>query len=150
MKNKRMNYWIPKWMINTIERRMCLKCKNPIKSTDVIAVGIRELESGKSSLYSEHECSKCSHRSIILHDKEKTGTLQEMCFTLLDSIKIKKKMETALRLTEKIKGDMSDKSVKKFLKFLKEVPTHDAFLKHIGSSLDTHFDSDGKNDNSNS
>ncbi len=142
MTDKRLNYWIPKWMSDVINRRVCSKCKKKARSIDVIAIGIRELNTGKSCLYSEHQCSKCSHRSLTLfdkNDKRKTGTLQEMCFTLLESIKNKKRIETARQLTEKMQNDMSDQNVNKFLKFLRNVPTHDEFLRHIGSTLDCGF-----------
>ena len=57
-------------------------------------------------------------------------------------------METARRLTEKIKDDMDDQNVDKFLEFLREVPTHDEFLKHIGCSIDETPDTTDENPDS--
>ena len=134
MLDKKFHYWLPSWMKIVIRKRKCSKCNYPINDQDIIAVGIRELQGRKQScLFTEHQCSQCLHRSITTFGKEKIGTIQGMCFTLLDSIERKKKLEKAHRITEKFKDEMSDKNVNDFLKFLYNVESHDEFLKKIGS-----------------
>lgn len=132
MKEQPIHYWIPAWMKTVIKQRTCSKCNYAVSTKDVIAVGIREIRTKKSCLFAEHQCSKCNHRSITTFGREKIGSLQDLCFVLLESIRTIKKLEKAKKLTEKIQNDMSDKKIGEFLEFIRNVPTHDEFLKHIG------------------
>lgn len=127
-------YNVPSWMIRYISGERCSECGTPVSKKNIIAIGIRQHQN-QATPYIEHECSKCKFRAITSFGGHKKGTLQELCYMLLEELQNKNKIRVAIE-TEGIrkKTKMTDKEVSDFLKRLDKATTYDELLKEIGAT----------------
>lgn len=134
--DKKLDYWLPSWILSIINKKKCSKCSNSINSSNIIAVGIREATANQKVFFTEQQCNKCKNRSVTVFNKEKAKTLKDLCFSLLESIKRKRQSEISVDLSQqKIKGEIKQEKVEEFLDFLQKVESHDEFMRRIGCPL---------------
>lgn len=136
-----MYHCLPDWAQRSVRNRKCTRCSKLYKKSDVVAVGIRSLDTDRSkmepTLYVEHLCSNCDYRAITTVIKENTGTLEGLCFSILENIKHKRLLENSKKFGKRKKenpGPITDAEVKKFLKSMNDSSTHADFLKIIKAS----------------
>lgn len=134
MRDKSLSEWIPRWILEIIEKSSCLKCSNKIHKSDIIAIGVRNTK-GDNLFYTEYVCPVCENRAIHTFQlKNKPTTLEELCFQLLKSIQEKKITNSLMSLNEgsevKNKESINDEEVKKFKEFQKTA-NFEEFLKAI-------------------
>lgn len=128
-------YWLPDWVQNGLNKRHCSQCKTQYSKQDIVAVGIRQVNKPyECAIYIEHICSSCEYRALTTFGKEKEDSLEKMCCGILESIKKKKLVEKSRLLRKRKEGNITDREVKEFLKFIKNA-SHEDFLKEIGISF---------------
>ena len=123
---------MPHWMFSGLKNRFCAKCGEHAQKQDIIGVGIRE-SGDRSILYIEHKCSKCDYREITTMPKRK-GTIEELCYVMLEGINQKKVSERSKLFHDKQKisrSKISKSEVDDLLKFMNASRTHEEFLKYI-------------------
>lgn len=132
---KPFHYWLPDWIQSGFNKRSCSQCKTRYSRQDIVAVGIRQLNSPhECAMYVEHVCPSCGYRALTTFGKEKEDSLEGMCCSILENIKRKKLVEKSRLLRKRKEGNITDREVNKFLKFIKYA-SHEDFLKEIGVSL---------------
>ena len=122
---------ISPWMLKSINNKYCSKCQESIIKENIIGIGIREFKN-KLVIFLEHLC-KCGYKEVTPVIK-KNMTIEEMCYSLLEESQNRKAIHISQHLelpTEKM-TPISQKEADEFIKFLKDVPNHDLFMKHIG------------------
>lgn len=132
---KPFHYWLPDWVQNAVKKRSCSQCKTKYSKEDIIAVGVRQINSYECAMYVEHVCPSCGYRALTTFGKEKEDSLEGMCCGILESIKKKKLVEKSRLLRKRQEGTITDREVSKFLKFMKEADNHSDFCEEIGSPL---------------
>ncbi len=133
MQGKRLFYWVPNWISNVLKEKGCDKCSNNIRKQDIIAIGIREV-GNKTALYVEHICSKCGFREITSLAGSKKGTLEEMCYILLEEIQYKRSTDKARELEKsQYHSKITKKEMEDFAKFMNSPYNHEDFMKFIGA-----------------
>ena len=139
MAKKSFHYWLPEWVQNSLNHKICGKCSKKYSNKDIVAIGIRESESEENnycSFYVEHKCSSCDYRSLITLNKQKEVSLENMCFTILEGIRKRKLTEKSRAIKKNTnQNPISDKEMKNFIKFVNNTKTHEEFLKGIGVLL---------------
>jgi len=149
MKNKPVYHYAPAWMIEELKGRQCDKCSQSITKENIIAIGIRDNNANKT-IYMEHQCPKCKYREMTNCGGDKRGTLEELCYALLEELQLRKRAEKAklARKNARInKQGMSkpwtNKEVEEFKKFIGKCDSHDQFLEYIRAPR---CKKDGKNE----
>ena len=131
---KPFHHWLPDWVQNGLKKRSCSQCQTKYSTQDIVAVGIRQVNNPhECAMYVEHICPSCGYRALTTFGKEKEDSLEGMCCGILESIKRKKLTEKSRLLRKRKEGNMTDKEVSNFLKFVQDA-SHDDFLKEIGVS----------------
>ncbi len=133
MSNNSFYEWLPKWAYSSLQERSCSQCNKNYTKNDIVAIGLRTTEDNSYAMYVEHQCSKCKFRALTILGKQKEDTLEKLCYIILESIKTKKITHKS-KLTHKHKKNnpMTDKEVRKFIKFMNSNQTHADFCKEIG------------------
>ncbi len=132
---KPFHYWLPDWTQRSLDKRICSQCKTQYSKQDIVAIGVRQIKKPhECSMYVEHMCPLCGYRALTTFGKEKEDNLERMCCVILESIKKKKLAEKSRLLRKNKEGNITDKEVTRFLKFIKDA-SHEDFCKEIGVSL---------------
>jgi len=140
---KPLHFQIPHWIIKgSINNKLCANCNNKIKREHVIAMGIRT-SGNDATLFLEYQCQKCKYREIITitSDTNKSMTIEDLCFLLLDSIQKQKETQSALSCNKKKKksgGKITDKEVSQFLEFMNRSEHYEDLLKHLRINTNNH------------
>lgn len=133
MRKNSISYWTPDWVLTAIYNRLCSECNSKFTKSDIVAVGMREVNSGVA-MYVEHLCKSCGYRAITTLGRQKEESLEEMCYTLLEGIKRKKIAHRVKELRKKQEGKMTDKEVKSMINFIQKAETHEEFLDKMGET----------------
>lgn len=125
---------VPSWMIRYLAHAKCSKCENQIRKADLTAIGIRG-QDGKSVPYVEYQCSKCDHRAMKSFGGHCKGTIEEICYMLLEEVQNKKRIHQARNHERKgqTSGLMTDDEVKEFLDSMSKYETYAELLEEIGA-----------------
>jgi len=123
---------IPAWMTAAVAKKNCSQCHHRLKQEDIIAIGVRELAKGKSTLYCEHLCPSCEYRSMTSFGGQKQTSVEDICYLLLEEILRKKSAKKCVERKAK-ETTLRASEVDEFIDFVKNVKTHDEFMKAIGS-----------------
>lgn len=120
-------------MLNEMSNKHCSKCDTKVTKKDIIAVGVRQNKVNSKTLYMEHCCPKCQYREMTACSSKKTGSLEEMCYVLLNSIQQKKKFSipNKLEYNKNTNIPWTDKEISDFHTFINGCENHSDFLKHI-------------------
>jgi len=138
MQNKPIYHYVPHWMSSELKNRFCTKCGKHIQKQNIIGIGIRNSEN-KSILYIEHKCPKCNYREITIAPK-KNGTIEELCYIILDGVNQRKTLERSKIFYDKQKitqDKISKTEVDDLVKFMNSSKTYDEFLKYIKADKNT-------------
>ena len=141
-----MDLWnyMPKWMLNILESKSCSKCDHPISKTNVIAVGIRQVDGSedKTTLYSEHCCSSCRKRFITSFAREYQESVEDICYMLIENMQKQRSLKKSQGLSNNVhNGEISDKEVKDLKKFMSSTDSHQEFMRFIaGPEIIGNFD----------
>lgn len=130
MSDDKIYQCVPQWIVAELRNRFCKGCGQGVDKKDVIAIGVRET-SKKNSIFVEHACSNCKKREITSFYK---STLEDLCYTILDSIQQRRDMNKAKEIESKESSQtsqISDEEVKNFIDFINQSESHEEFMKHI-------------------
>jgi hypothetical protein len=124
---------LPDWICSLVERKSCNNCQSGCKKAGIIAAGIRQSDA-THSMFVEHKCVTCEHRTIINLGKD--SSLEDLCVAMLEEMRKKKATERSkfLRAPHNQKP-MTDKEVKLFLKKMNKSESFEDFMKDIGSTV---------------
>jgi DNA-directed RNA polymerase subunit RPC12/RpoP len=125
---------VPSWIIKYLNYTQCNKCSQKIKKQDIVAIGIRGVDN-ETTLYIEHKCPNCSHRAMKSFGSHIKGTLEELCYLLLEEGQNKRRIQQAyVNETKKInRTQMTENEIKTFLDNLNKCETYMDLLKEIGA-----------------
>lgn len=135
MKQKPFHYWMPNWVLSSVDNKNCTECFYNFKKDNIISIGIRK-HKGNRNMFIEHKCSNCGKKSIILVGGNDENSIENMCYVLLDSIKTKKITEKSSGLTKKLKGSLTKQEANKMIDFIRKSKTHNDLLREMGIHLD--------------
>lgn len=125
---------IPNWIVKDLHGSHCSKCDHMITKDDISAIGVRKSDN-QATPFIEYTCPNCDNRVSRAFNKEKMGTVEELCYTLLDEIR-HKKTSRATNTRNKVnnnQGPITDKEVASFKKKLKNSKNHNDFMKSMGA-----------------
>jgi len=141
---KPLNCHLPKWAVDIVESTSCIHCKRKAARNDIVAIGIREINSKSKncSLYVEHQCLKCGKRKITSFGGHVSASLEDLCYILLERTHKNRQLEASARrskikksrrgrVSRSIKNRITRQELDDMKKFLKQSDTHDDFLKYI-------------------
>lgn len=136
MSDKPIYYYLPNWMSEELKERQCDQCGHGVAREDVIAIGIRENKDNNKTIYMEHQCPNCEYREMTSCGGNRKGTLDEMCYILIEEVQRRKSIERAkkLRKINHIKKPWTDKEVDDFKQYMKKCSSYEQFLEHIRAS----------------
>mgnify|MGYP001582107566 CR=1 FL=1 len=136
MSHKMFYTSLPDWICSLIESKSCLNCSIDCKKGGIIAAGIRQLDPSTHSMFIEHKCVACEHRTVINIGRQKDNSLEGLCVAMLEQIRRQKATERSKFLRHPHnKKPMTDKEVKSFLKKMNKSAFFEDFMKDIGSSV---------------
>jgi hypothetical protein len=125
---------VPSWMIRYLSHTQCSKCSTRIKKKDIVAIGIREYEKNSATLYIEHKCPECGFRSMKSFGERAQGTVEELCYMLLEELQNKRRVQQARGREGGIPAtEMTDAEVQAFLDSLNKYENYTDLLKEIGA-----------------
>jgi hypothetical protein len=126
--------YLPKWMTNIINSKLCSQCHHLANKSEIIAVGVRKVKDGMYSFYVEHCCSNCEKRVITCFSKEKQGSPEDLCYLLIENLQQYRKSEKSKQIDKgKNKSPIGDDEVDDFLKFLYNNDDYQEFMNFIGA-----------------
>jgi len=131
-----MKLWkyVPKWMLDILESKLCSNCNQVIKKSNIIAVGIREVEGSenKTTLYSEHYCDNCNKRFVTSFAREYQESVENICYMLIENIQKQRSLEKSQGLVNNTRSDeISDKEVMELKEFMSQTSSHQEFMRFI-------------------
>lgn len=126
---------VPSWMIRYLAHAKCSKCGNSIRKANLTAIGIRG-QDGKSVPYVEYQCPKCDHRAMKSFGGQHKGTVEEICYMLLEEVQNKRRIRSAQY--NESRGQRSetitDDEVNRFLDSMRKCKTYVDLLDEIGAT----------------
>ncbi len=132
---KPLHFWVSPWMASELNGRQCGRCGTFYRKENVIQIGLRYSEPDTTYITLEHQCDGCQYRETTSLANHANGSLEEMCFMLLDEIQKKRSIEKSQSMTKqfgsKQNKQMTNNEVNEFLKNLNNFESHDDFMKHI-------------------
>ena len=126
--------YIPHWMSTIVESKTCNKCQCPSTRKDICAIGIRSFDqSNRTIFYVEHQCSECQTRIITSFGAQKTGSIEELCYLLLEQMQSRRSLEKSLdtKRSQDLDG-IKDNEVESLLRFMNKNQSHEEFMRFIG------------------
>lgn len=126
--------YIPIWMSNTLNGKLCSKCKNELTKIHITGIGIKQIKESFTT-FVEFQCPNCKHEARFSFENILNNSIEKLCFMLLEQVQKQKKLKKSIsfKSPNKNKGPMTDQEVNKFLKELKSVKIYDDFLKIISA-----------------
>lgn len=126
---------VPSWMIRYLAHAKCSKCNGPIRKANITAIGIRG-QDGLSVPYVEYQCPKCDHRAMKSFGGQCKGSIEEICYMLLEEVQNKRRLKQAQFNESKGRDGalMTDDEVKKFLDSMSKYETYAELLEEIGAT----------------
>lgn len=131
---KNLCYWLPPSVVEIVSEKNCTQCNTKINKDSIIGVGIREHQDAYT-IFVEHVCQNCDCREMTFFGRQFVGSLEDMCYALLESIQDKKLLEKSKSVENTPKPQetsISDSEVKNLLDLMNN-SSFDDFLKHIGA-----------------
>ncbi len=125
--------FLPYRMLTAIRISRCAVCNNCLTDSDIVATGVRKLDSGISVPYIEYLC-KCGHRGIAVFTEDQSCDLYEFCYEIIMNVANRRQTEKSKFSEHRyIKSPMLPAEIDDFIKFVRASSDHEEFLKYIGS-----------------
>lgn len=126
---------VPSWMIRYLAQAKCSKCNGPIRKAHITAIGVRG-QDDQTVPYVEYQCPCCNHRAMKSFGGQVKGTIEEICYMLLEEFQNKKRIRQSQSVQERSgpHSDMTDDEIKKFLDNMSKFETYVDLLKEIGAT----------------
>jgi len=124
---------VPTWITRLVETKKCYKCKTKVTRKNICAIGIRTCGSNQNTVYVEHLCSNCDKRTVTSFSKEKLGSVEELCYMLVEQIHSNNKLTKARKLEQNHEGSIEDEEVESLVSFMDNAESFEDLLKYIGS-----------------
>lgn len=135
MENKEPLYsLVPNWITRIVETKKCSKCQTKVRKSSICAVGVRTIDLDKSTVYVEHACSKCGERTITSFSREKSASVEELCYMLIEQIHNARRLKKSVGLQNRVRVDpIQDQEVASLLDMMDRAESYEDFLKYIGA-----------------
>jgi len=125
---------VPRWITNIVETKQCRECKAKVNKNAICAVGIRAIDSDKSTVFVEHACPDCGARTITSFSREKSASVEDLCYMLIEQIHKKRRLKKARQLQGRVREDaIQDEEVESLVDKMNNAECFDDFLKYIGA-----------------
>lgn len=126
---------VPAWIVRYMANAKCSKCEHPVKKNNITAIGVRGQEEHNVP-YIEYQCEKCNHRAMKSFGGHIKGTIEEICYMLLEESQNKNRIRQSKSNEgpRKLSGEMTDDEVSKFLSNMEKCETFMDLLNEIGAS----------------
>ncbi len=125
---------VPSWIIRYLKGQSCTKCGTAFNKKGIVAIGLRKKRGGASP-YIEHECPECGYRQILRFGHF-IDSIEKLCYSLLESIKRRKRIaniQEEKQIEKHKSGLMSEREISDFLQQLRKSESYEDVLKEIGA-----------------
>ena len=125
---------VPMWMVKSVHGKLCNKCDNVLKKENITGIGI--LDNEIATLFVEFICPSCKYASRITFSGEKKGSVEQMCYFILEEIQNKRRTSRSrkiAKISSEVKGEMTDTEVGEFINKMNSSESYNEFLKLIGA-----------------
>ena len=120
---------IPAWMVSTVSNTPCTECGCTITKHDISGIALKQNTTGRSSVHIEYICPECHFGARMDFGTYKNGTIEEMCYLLLDEVHKRKTLIKSRGMEKsKSKGPIQEDEVQEFIKNMNKSETFDEFL----------------------